>query len=148
MNSLLLRPRPETPLVGKTIEQVHRAHLVDASIVGVWEGGDFFLPIDQKIITTKSVLVLAGLQSHLERYNELFCIYNISSAPIIIIGGGSVGCALGRAMKERDVDFRIIEKNKNLVLTSKQYISGDATDLETLKRSGFFEAPARCNYVA
>ena len=131
-----------TPLVGKTLQQAHNSHLVDAAIVGVWEGGIFVLPDEAKTITKKSILVLAGTQTQIDVYNELFCIYNINSAPIIIIGGGSVGCALGRALKERDIDFRIIERTRELVLNDKQYIQGDATDLQVLKKAGFFEAPA------
>jgi Trk K+ transport system NAD-binding subunit len=131
-----------TPLVGKTLEQAHSSHIVDASIIGVWEAGMFVLPRQSMTITKKSILVLAGTQHHIDRYNELFCIYNINSAPIIIIGGGNVGRALGRSMKERDFDFRIIEKSKEFALDDKQYIQGDATDVQVLRRGGFFEAPA------
>ncbi len=131
-----------TPLVGKTLEQAHASHIVDASIIGVWEGGIFVLPKKNMTITKKSILVLAGTQNHIERYNELFCIYNINSAAIMIIGGGSVGCALGRSMKERELDFRIIEKSKEFIFDDKQYVYGDATDVQVLKRAGFFEAPA------
>jgi len=60
----------------------------------------------------------------------------------MIIGGGSVGSALGRSMKERELDFRIIEKSRELVFDDKQYIHGDATDVQVLKQAGFFEAPA------
>jgi Trk K+ transport system NAD-binding subunit len=60
----------------------------------------------------------------------------------MIIGGGSVGNALGRSMKERELDFRIIEKSRELVFDDKQYIQGDATDVKVLKQAGFFEAPA------
>jgi Trk K+ transport system NAD-binding subunit len=45
-------------------------------------------------------------------------------------------------MKERELDFRIIEKAKALVVDDKQYIHGDATDPQVLKQAGFFEAPA------
>jgi len=45
-------------------------------------------------------------------------------------------------MKERELDFRIIEKSKELVLDDKQYVQGDATDIRVLKQAGFFEAPA------
>jgi voltage-gated potassium channel len=131
-----------TPLVGKTIAQTRTTHLVDASIVGLWEDGKFFLPASNTVITTKSILVIAGLQNHIDRYNELFCIYNISSTPILIIGGGSVGRALGQALKERDMDFRIIEKSRALILNDKQYVHGDAIDVQTLERAGFYHAPA------
>ena len=131
-----------TPLVGRTLEQAHASHIVDASIVGIWEGGVFVLPRNSMTITKNSILVLAGTQHYIDRYNELFCIYNINSAPIMIIGGGNVGRALGRSMKERELDFRIIEKSKELVLDDKQFVQGDATDVQVLKRAGFFEAPA------
>jgi voltage-gated potassium channel len=131
-----------TPLVGKTIAQAHTSHLVDASIVGLWEDGKFSLPEANTVITKKSILVIAGLQSHIDRYNELFCIYNISSAPILIMGGGSVGSSLGQVLKEREIDFRIIEKSRALILNDKQYIHGDAIDIQILERAGFFHAPA------
>jgi voltage-gated potassium channel len=131
-----------TPLVGRTLEQAHGSHIVDATIIGVWESGVFLLPRKDMTITKKSILVLAGTQSQIDRYNELFCIYNINNAPIIIVGGGSVGKALGRSMKERDLDYRIIEKSQDLCLDEKQYLRGDATDSQVLKQAGFFEAPA------
>jgi voltage-gated potassium channel len=131
-----------TPLVGKTVEQTLATHLIDASIVGHWENGKFYLSAGDTMITTKSILVIAGLEKQIDRYNELFCIYNISSAPILIIGGGSVGCALAQALKDRDIDSRIIEKSGELIFDDKKYIHGDATDLSVLKRAGFFEAPA------
>jgi voltage-gated potassium channel len=131
-----------TPLVGKTVAQTLATHLVDASIVGLWEDGKFSLPTSNTVITTKSILIIAGLQNHIDRYNELFCIYNISSAPILIIGGGSVGCALAQALKDRDIDFRIVEKSRALILDDKRHIHGDAIDIHILERSGFFQAPA------
>jgi voltage-gated potassium channel len=131
-----------TPLVGKTLEQTLASHIVEASIIGIWEGGVFVLPQRTMTISKKSILVLAGTLLQIERYNELFCIYNINSAPIMIIGGGRVGRALGQAMKERELDYRIIEKSKELVLDDKHYIQGDATDVQVLRQAGFFEAPA------
>jgi len=131
-----------TPLVGKTVEQAHASHLVDASIIGLWERGTFSLPTNQSMISEKSILVIVGTQPQIDRYNELFCIYNISSAPIMIIGGGSVGRALGRAMQERDLEYRIIERKKALVPDEIHVIIGEATDVDVLKQAGFFEAPA------
>jgi voltage-gated potassium channel len=131
-----------TPLVGRTVDQVHSSRLVDAGIIGIWESREFSLPQGSTVISNKSVLVIAGTQEQIDRYNELFCIYNNSSAPIIIIGAGSVGRALSNALKERDFDFRIIEKSRSLIRDHPQYIHGDATDAEVLKNAGFFEAPA------
>jgi voltage-gated potassium channel len=45
-------------------------------------------------------------------------------------------------MKDRELYFRNNEKSNELVLDDKQYVRGDATDVQVLKRTGFFEAPA------
>jgi voltage-gated potassium channel len=88
------------------------------------------------------VLVIAGSQQHIDRFNELFCIYNISSAPILIVGGGNVGRSMGKVFQEREIDFRIIEKSPDVPPSDDWYVRGDASDLEVLKRAGFFKAPA------
>ena len=132
----------KTPLVGKTIAQTLTTHLIDASVAGLWEDGKFSLPEATTVITKKSILVIAGLQNHIDRYNELFCIYNINSAPILIVGGGSVGRSLGQVLREREIDFRIIEKSRALILDDRQYIHGEAIDTQVLERAGFFDAPA------
>jgi hypothetical protein len=53
-------------------------------------------------IDAHSILLLAGSQEQLDRYGELFCIYHVSSAPVLIVGGGRVGRATARALTERD----------------------------------------------
>jgi voltage-gated potassium channel len=131
-----------TPLVRKTLRQADLSRVAGVCVVGVWEGGDFFLPSDVDVITQRSVLVIAGSQSQIERYNELFCIYNVSGAPILIVGGGNVGRAMGRALKERELDFRIVEQSTELIFDRDQYVKGDATDVEVLRRASFFQAPA------
>ena len=131
-----------TPLVGKTLREANLSHLAGVCVAGIWEGREFFLPNEGTTITAKSVLVIAGSQAQLDRYNELFCIYNITNDPILIIGGGNVGRSMGRALKERDLAFRIIEQSKELIADRNTYVQGDAADINTLRTAGFFKAPA------
>lgn len=131
-----------TPLVGKTLREADLRRMTGVCVVGVWEEGRFSLASEIKMITSKSVLVIAGSQEQIDRFNELFCIYNISGAPILIIGGGNVGRAMGQALQEREIDFRIIEKSPTPFLSNNRLVQGDATDVEVLRQAGFFTTPA------
>lgn len=131
-----------TPLVGKTLAQADLMNMAGITVAGLWENGIFSLAENHRTLTQKSILVITGTQQQIDLYNELFCIYNINSAPILIVGGGSVGTALARAVAERDLEYRIVEKNPALILNDHHYLAGDITDPEILARSGFASAPA------
>jgi voltage-gated potassium channel len=131
-----------TPLAGKTLRESNLSQLAGICVVGIWEGREFFLPNEESRISGKSVLVIAGSQVQLDRYNELFCIYNITNDPILIVGGGNVGRAMGRTLKERELGFRIIEQSNELMGDRHTYVQGDAADIQVLRAAGFFKAPA------
>jgi Trk K+ transport system NAD-binding subunit len=131
-----------TPLVGKTLQQANLLQVCGVSVVGVWESGSFVLPSEDLRVSEKSIFVLVGTQQHVDRYNELFCIYNINSAPILIIGGGSVGKALAAALRERDLEYRIVERSPALMQNDRHYLLGDAGNPEVLARAGIAETPA------
>jgi Trk K+ transport system NAD-binding subunit len=85
--------------------------------------------------------VLAGTQEQLERFAELTAIYNVSHAPVVIIGAGRVGRAVGAALKQREIPYRIIEKDPARVRDPETYVVGDAADRDCLERAGIMEAP-------
>jgi len=89
-----------------------------------------------------TILIIAGEAKHLESYNEMFCIYNVSQAPVTILGGGRVGRATARKLAERNLEYRIVEQVPGRVRDEKRTIVGDAADLEVLKKAGIDEAPA------
>jgi Trk K+ transport system NAD-binding subunit len=84
-----------TPLVGTTLRQSRLREEVGISVVGVWERGRFETAGPETCISPHTVLVLAGSRSQLQRYDQRFCMYNISDAPVVILGGGRVGRATG-----------------------------------------------------
>ena len=88
------------------------------------------------------MLVLAGSAQQLRNYDELFCIYHVSPGSVIIIGGGRVGRAMARALKEHEVNYRIVESNPARILDQATYVEGSAADRETLERAGIDHAPA------
>ena len=65
----------------------------------------------------------------------------MSQGFVIIIGGGRVGRALARALKEHEVDYRIVETNPARILDAN-YVEGSAADYNTLQRAGIDHAPA------
>ena len=131
-----------TPLVGKTIAQSGIRGHTGVTIVGLWQRGSFSMAAADSRIEAQTVLVLAGSLEQLRRYDELFCIYHVSGQPVIIIGGGRVGTATSRALVELEVEYRIVEVDKERVVPNGKYIQGSAADLATLKRAGIDNAPA------
>ena len=61
---------------------------------------------------------------------------------IIIIGGGRVGRAAGRALEAVGLDYRIVEQQADRVRDPRRYVIGDAADLEVLQHAGIENASA------
>jgi Trk K+ transport system NAD-binding subunit len=130
-----------TPLVGKSLRQSKLRQEVGISVVGVWERGRFETAGPDTRISPHTVLVLAGSAQQLHQYNERFCMYNVSDEPIIILGGGRVGRATGRALKGRGLDYRIVEQAPERIHDTEKYIVGNAAEWEVLNQAGIMKAP-------
>ncbi|MGB6120464.1 MAG: NAD-binding protein, partial [Bacteroidota bacterium] len=131
-----------TPLVDKTLEETGVRELTGVTVVGVWKQGRFATATPNTPINRQTVLVLAGAQEQIELYNELFCIYNVSSAPIVVLGGGNVGRAMARSLSERELDYRIVERSPDPSINPEKLIVGDAANHAVLLAAGIMEAPA------
>ena len=128
-----------TPLVGKTLRDSKLRENAGVTVVGVWERGRFEAARAETEIRENTVLVLAGSKQQLEQYDDLFRIYNVSTAPVVIIGGGRVGRATSRALARRKVDYRIVERLEEHIRDSKRYVHGNAADLAVLEKAGIQE---------
>jgi voltage-gated potassium channel len=131
-----------TPLVGKTLAGSNLRKLTGLSVIGIWKRGQYEIAAAESMIDANSILVLSGSAEQLRKYDELFCIYHVSAGAVIIVGGGRVGRAIGRALKAREVDFRIVESNPARIRDQAIYVEGSAADYETLERAGIDHAPA------
>jgi Trk K+ transport system NAD-binding subunit len=130
-----------TPLEGLTLEQAALRDRIGLTVVGVWERGKFHVPGAQTLITPATVLLLAGSADQLRKYDEHFGHYQEHEAPVLILGGGRVGCASAHALGERNIDYRIVEKDSELA-HGDHYVHGSAADINTLMRAGVEEAPS------
>lgn len=130
-----------TSLVGKTLQQSKLRETVGVNVVGVWERGLFIMPTAQTLINPTTVLLLAGSAEQFSEYDEKFGRDKRHQAPVLILGGGRVGQAAGKALLERNIDYRIIEKRKS-VIGNDRYIYGSAADINTLRQAGIENAPS------
>lgn len=131
-----------TPLVGRRLFDSRLRETLGITVVGVWERGKLQTPTSETEITASSILVLAGSEEQLRRYDELFCIYNVSAAPLLIVGGGRVGQVTAAALRARNLDYRILERDAASVRGEKRALVGDAADIDNLNAAGIQEAPA------
>jgi len=130
-----------TPLVGKTLAQSKLRQHAGVTVIGLWRRGQFEMATAESKIDADSVMVLAGSAEQLRAYDELFCIYHVSSEPVVIIGAGRVGRATAAALAEREVDYRIVDTNPARIRDEK-YILGSAADLATLEKAGIRDTSA------
>ncbi|MGY6521539.1 MAG: potassium channel family protein [Mongoliitalea sp.] len=128
-------------LVGKQLRETQLREQVGVSVLGIWERGYFETAFPETLIEEHTVLVLAGTEEQIENYNKNYCVKKPTTAPLVIIGGGRVGRATGRALAARGLDYRIVEKVPERIKDTGKYIYGDAADYETLCRAGIQEAP-------
>jgi len=138
-------PAMRTPLEGKTLIESKLRETTGLTVVGIWERGIFEIPQPQTRINSTTVLLLAGSAKQLNKYDEIFSIYRIyhtTNAPALILGGGRVGRAAAAILEERQIAYRVLEKNPKFIKNDEKYIHGDAADINTLYEAGIREAPS------
>lgn len=130
-----------TPMVGRTLGDGWLREATGLTVVGLWERGHFDVPHPNKVLEPTTVLVLAGSDEQLQRFTELTAIYNLQDAPVLILGGGRVGRSAAKALQERGIDYRIVEKDASRVKDFDRTVIGSAADLFVLESAGIRQAP-------
>ncbi len=125
-----------TPLVGRTLENIRLRDHANVNVVGVWDRGHFQIAGPDTLVQSSSVLVLAGSRQQLDAYDELFCIYETSDKPVLIIGGGRVGRAVAESLDIEGIDYRIVEREPESWIPRDKLVCGDAAELEILEQAG------------
>ena len=131
-----------TPLAGKTLAEAALRTNTGVSVVGVWERGSYQAARPETMIADRTVLVLAGTQEQLHKYDSLLVGFNQSVDPVIIIGAGRVGLATARSLERRGVDYRIVEQDESRDTGDGNFVAGSAAALEVLQEAGIDTAPA------
>ncbi len=135
-----------TKLPGRTVEETRLHELTGIDIIAVWEHGRFFPASPDTRLTDHSVLLVAGAEEQVTELDALFVIYQPQDAPVLVVGGGTVGKAVCRALRRRGARVTIIERAPALAAELEQVadrvVIGDAGSLSAAKEAGIDEAPS------
>ncbi len=131
-----------TDWIGSSLDEIGLRRKLGISVIGVWDCGRFETARPGTKLGAHTVLVIAGARAQIDRFNEASTADEQSKMPVIIIGGGRVGRAVGRALDIRGLDYRIIEELPERVRAPEHYVVGSAASLEVLQEAGIEESPA------
>lgn len=139
-------PIENTQLAGRTIRDTRLRALTGLSIVAVWERGKLLPAGPNTVLSPHSVPVIVGTEEQMLELDALFVIYHPNENPVLVIGGGKVGAAAARALRERDAKVTILDKDpamqRDLAGQADRLVVGDAADLEVVTGAGLREAPS------
>jgi Trk K+ transport system NAD-binding subunit len=139
-------PVYNTPLVGRTIGDLGLEKVVGVHTIAVWEGGRLQPARPETVLSKDSVAVVVGTADQMLELDTLLVIYNTNYNPVLVIGGGKVGRAAARALKEREIAVHLLERDEamrgRMAGIADQIFIGDAADREVMMRAGLSEAPA------
>lgn len=134
----------QTSLGGRSLVDLALRSKTGASVIGLWEKGRFEVPKSDSVITSRSLLLLAGNKEQLDKFEERYSVSHDNyskDTPVLILGGGRVGLAAAECLDKYDICYRIVEKRPTLTRgKGENWIEGDAADIKTLERAGVMEA--------
>ncbi len=144
--SLAEFPVHDTPLQNRSLKEVGLTDFTGVSIAAVWRGGTLHPVNPDEPLSPLCVPLVVGSEDQLRELDEVLAIYDANPNPVLIIGGGKVGRAAGRALKARGIPVHIVERNaalepKIIGIPDKLFI-GDAADRAVLDRAGIAETPS------
>ena len=139
-------PIHATTLPGRTIRDTRLRALTGLNIVAVWERGRLLPAGPDTVLSDHSVPVIVGTEEQLTELDALFVIYRHNENPVLIIGGGKVGCATARALRERDTAVTILDQDPSLepqlAQVADRVVVGDAANLQVVTDAGIAKAPS------
>ncbi len=139
-------PVHNTPLAGRTIRDTGLREALGVNIVGMWERGRLVPVSPDTYLSNTSVVVVVGSAEQMLELNTLLVIYDINDNPVLVIGGGKVGFAAIKALKDRGIQVHLIEHDESLqerlASLPDKLIIGDAADRNVLKKAKLEDAPA------
>jgi Trk K+ transport system NAD-binding subunit len=135
-----------TPLAGRTIGESGLERAAGVKIIAVWERGRLIAARPDTLLTKESVAVVIGTEHQLLELDTILVIYDTNYSPALVIGGGKVGRATARVLKDQRIPVNLIERDESLRGRlgefADQVIIGDAADRQILIQAGLEKAPS------
>ncbi len=137
-------PAMRTWLQGQTLAQSRLREVTGVTVVGIWEHGKFLIPSPLAVIDESTVLVLAGTEAQLDRFDRSIRPTDApepKNRPVVVLGGGRVGRSVAESLQASAIDFRVVEKEAHVAARGPNVVHGSAGDLEVLIKAGIKETP-------
>jgi Trk K+ transport system NAD-binding subunit len=131
-----------TDLVDRTLAESQLRARFGVGIIGVWGRGTFHVAQADTRLGDSSMLLLAGTNDQLEAFDRAFATDTQTGKNAVIIGGGRVGRAVGRAFAAEGIDFAIVEQLPERQREGARYVIGDAAHRPVLEDAGIADAGA------
>ena len=135
-----------TPLTGRTIGDSGLENATGVNIVAVWHRGRLVAARPDTVLTKESVAVVIATENQLLELDTFLVIYDTNYSPALVIGGGKVGRATARVLKDQGIPVNLIERDPTLRTRlgnlADQVIIGDAADRQVLVDAGLTKAPS------
>lgn len=131
-----------TELVDRTLADVRLRQRLGVGLIGVWDRGEFQIATGDSELHESSLLLLAGTEDELASFSREYAVRSPLAPKAVIIGGGRVGRACGRALAGEGVDFVIVEQLNERARSDARYVIGDAADRAVLTEAGIDDAAA------
>jgi Trk K+ transport system NAD-binding subunit len=139
-------PVHRTPLVGQTIRETGLREKTGVSIIGVWKRGRLQPARPDTLLTDQCVPVVMGSSDQLDELDMMLAIYDVNPNPVLLIGGGMVGSAAARALRDRNVPVHLVERDarrcRQLRSVCTRVFHGDASEYSLLHKAGIDKAPS------
>ncbi len=139
-------PVHNTPLAGRPLREIQIRETFGLNVVAVWERGRLIPVTPDTILADGSFPVVMGTNEQITKLDTYLVIYNTNFNPVLVIGGGEVGCVTTRTLRSRGVTVHMIEREEalrsSLEGVADQLFIGDAADLELLMGAGLADAPS------
>ncbi|PLX82320.1 MAG: potassium transporter TrkA [Desulfuromonas sp.] len=139
-------PVHNTPLVGRPLRDVQLRESFGLNVVAVWERGRMVPVTPDTLLVDGSFPVVMGTEEQITELDTYLVIYNTNFNPVLVVGGGKVGCATTQTLRSRGVTVHMIEREESLRnalegVADKLFI-GNAADRELLMGAGLADAPS------
>lgn len=131
-----------TELVGRRLVDAQLRARLGVGIIGVWNRGSFEIATGATELHESSVIILAARPEQLAAYDREYESEGMGDRPMVVIGGGRVGRAVGRAFRGEGLSYCIVEQLRERVGPGARYVVGDAADRSVLEEAGIGEAAA------
>jgi len=135
-----------TPLVGRKIGDIGLREATGVNVIAVWERGRLLPARANTVLSKESVPVVVGTAEQMQELDTFLVIYDTNYNPVLVIGGGKVGCATVRTLKQKGIPVHLVERDPRLSdrigEAADELIIGDAADRDILMKAGLRETPS------